>query len=70
MKKLIVAAIVAIAIVTGCTIGFANGYTAPHRHGDREILETGTKCISCNGTGFNGQFNCGMCKGTGRNGSY
>lgn len=30
----------------------------------------GVHCIFCNGSGFNGPFNCQYCKGTGRNSSY
>lgn len=70
MKKLIVATIVAAVIIAGCFIGFSTAHASQHRHGDRDIFENGSKCISCNGTGFNGQFNCNLCKGTGRVGSY
>jgi hypothetical protein len=30
------------------------------------ISYAATKCVHCNGTGWNGQHNCAICKGTGR----
>ena len=69
MKKKIVAIALAAFALVGTAV-YLNAQTSKHTHSDEGILQCGTKCTFCNGTGFNGNFNCAFCKGTGRNNGY
>jgi hypothetical protein len=66
MKKFLI--IAAAAIVASVGITYASN--SLRNLEDHSKCETGTKCGSCNGTGFSGNFNCFLCKGSGRNSSY
>lgn len=63
-------AVVALAIAASA-IGYERVSTQAYRHGEHEIAE-GSRCISCNGTGFykDTSMNCMSCRGTGRVNSY
>lgn len=65
MKKLL---LITAAIVASLGIGYAANSLRDVK--DHSKCESGSKCGSCNGTGFNGSFNCHLCKGSGRNSSY
>lgn len=54
MKKMLIVAVTCAALVGGSVTVYAMGF----------------RCISCKGTGFNGNVNCFACKGTGRNADY
>jgi len=65
MKKYIIIAAAAIVASVGITYA-ANSF----RHAeDCSKCEVRTKCQSCNGTGWKGNFKCFFCNGTGGNGS-
>jgi hypothetical protein len=67
MKKFIIIAAASIVATIGISYA-ANSLLKVEDHskcGNGQI-----KCNSCNGTGFQGNFNCPMCKGSGRTCSY
>lgn len=62
MKKIMMTLVAACVTISGFAIGASTD--------ERPFDCQGTRCIFCGGSGFNGNFNCGMCKGTGRIGEY
>ena len=68
MKKYIIIAAAAIIASVGVTYA-ANSLRNLE---DNSKCESGTKCYSCGGTGWqkNSSFKCAPCKGTGSNSSY
>ncbi len=66
MKKYIIIAAAAIIASVGVTYA-ANSLRNLEDHSK---CESGFRCSSCGGSGFNGNSNCFICKGTGRNSSY
>ncbi len=65
MKKIIL--ITAAAIVSITSIGYAAG---SHLHIGKSKCDYGTRCLSCNGTGWNGNNKCITCRGTGSTSAY
>ena len=63
MKKMMMA----FAAVCVTAAGLSIGATIDT---DSLKAECGFRCSVCNGTGFQGNWNCIHCKGTGRNSSY
>lgn len=68
MKKYII--IAAAAIIASVGVTYAANSLRDIK--ERSKCETGTKCYSCDGTGWTKGFNtkCFVCKGTGTNNSY
>ena len=67
MKKLIL--IAAATIVT--TLGVCYAANSLRNIADHTKCEMGTKCSSCNGTGWNSSgTKCFTCRGTGASSSY
>lgn len=67
-KKIVVIALAAFALLG--TAVYLHGAHAGHSIFDEGKSFTGMRCTICNGTGFNGQFNCAYCRGTGRSIGY
>ena len=65
MKKLL---LITAAIVSTLGVGYAANTLLKVE--DHSKCGMGHKCSFCNGSGFNGNFNCFHCKGSGRNSSY
>lgn len=62
MKKMMMVLVAACVTISGFAIGASTS--------ERPFDCYGYRCVHCNGTGFNGNFNCWACKGTGRIGEY
>ena len=67
-KKIVVIALGAFALVG--TALYLNAQSSKTSIGDEGVSHLGVRCTFCNGTGFNGNFNCSACKGTGRSSGY
>ena len=67
-KKLVIVALATLAIFG--TAVYLHAESSIPSLKDAGTLSAGTKCIVCNGTGFQGYFNCAHCRGTGRNANY
>ena len=65
MKKII---LIATAIVA--TVGMGYAANSLQKVADHSKCDGTTKCITCKGTGWSGQFKCSACKGTGSFNSY
>ncbi len=63
MKKIMMTLVAACVTISG----FAIGASTDERPFD---CNAGIRCVFCNGSGFNGNFNCWACKGSGRNSEY
>ena len=67
-KKLAVIALTGFALFG--TAAYLHAHAVTHSTNEEGILHMGTRCGACNGTGFQGNWNCFHCKGTGRTMSY
>lgn len=68
-KKIAVIALAAFATLGAAAYLHAHSVTNAGL-ADEIRCHLGMRCTFCNGTGFQGNFNCFHCKGTGRNNGY
>ena len=58
-----------VIFAAGTVAAFAGAFAHAKSH-DHEKGINNVRCVLCNGSGFQGNFNCAACKGSGRNMAY